>query len=469
MPKTAPKKHSFGLPSIGSVLPARILPSEDSEEITDLFTKEQLDMQTIPGKFLEVCSKYPDKLALQYKINHIFGYIPYKRLLNLVENFTLSLETLGVKKGDRVVIVSENRPEWVVVDLSVKSLGAILVPIHKTLTIEQIKEIINEVEPTLFVASNVATVLKLKEVKALSHRDLPIVFMDTTGDNEHVESDYIYDFISALQLLPHDDHFDTYKSRLQNVKASEVAAIIYTPAANGQYVGVQLTHSNQVRNVENINQYLRINENDRFLSVLPLSHAFENTAGYYLPLFSGATINYLSDLSDLTKVAQSFQPTVVMGVPRLYEKLSRGMKPAALTDGLTKLGGKLRFLVSGGAALKPEISIFYNSLGITILEGYGLTEAAPVISVNKPENYRIGTVGQPLPDVTVKLADDGEILVKGPSVSPGYFKNKEATEHAFANGWLKTGDIGEFDENGFLKITGKTKSTIVLSTGKNVS
>jgi len=456
---------------------------------------------TVPAKFLEICKRYPEKPALLYKKDHTFGYIQYKRLLNLVENFTLSLELLGIKKNDRVVVISENRPEWVVADLSVKSLGAILVPIHKTSTVAQVKSIVYEVEPTLFVVSDAISFNKARAVNKTLKTQVPVISLDlqSRSGNEFSCSDF--DFISALKLLPHEDYAKSYENKLTSISPADVASILFTPNANGRYLGVQITHGNIISNVGGTLQAVNIWESDRFLSVLPLSHAFEETAGYYVPLFSGATISYLTDLSGFTKTAREYRPTVLIGVPRLYEKMYQ-----RIVDGMNKgklnrfifdlafqdeqqrsylvdhileklvyknirdnLGGDLRLLISGGASLRPELGRFFEAIGIPMLEGYGLTEASPIVSVNRLENYRFGTVGHPIPGVNIRLADDGEILIKGSSISPGYFRNDEQNKLSFIDGWFKTGDLGSFDEDGFLSITGKKKELIILSTGKNVS
>jgi len=500
MPSTNQKKTLHRMEDVGLIdgAPPQVL-VEDS-----VSAGQQYAENTIPAKLLYVCEEYPDKAALLYKSDHTFGYITYKRLLNLVENFTLSLETLGVKKDDRVVIISENRPEWAVADLSVKSLGAILVPIHKTFTAEQMQEVISEIEPSLFIVSDTAILSKIQKVKESLNSNAQVICFDPYPTNNTSIADHTYDFISALKLLPHSSYGDIYKRKIRDIDPHATAMIIYTPSANGKYIGVQLTHYNFVSNVENVKKYVDINKQDRLLSVLPLSHAFETTAGYYLPLFYGATVAYLNDLSELHKMLQHFKPTVIMGVPRLYEKISKQIlngikkskqselffnKAVSSSKAQTKrptvsrfiydrlvfkkirdgLGGKLRFLISGGAALKPDISIFFQSIGIPILEGYGLTEASPIVSVNTLNDNRIGTVGRPLPNIDVKIAEDGEILIRGSSISPGYFRNDDANKRSFVDGWLRTGDLGELDEDGFLKIIGKKKDIIVLSTGKNIS
>lgn len=489
-----------------SLFPSKVLPGLEQEALAPSIWELSTGARTIPSKILESCCKFPDKMALIYKVGHIFGFIQYKRLLNLVENFTLSLEKLGVNKGDRVMLISENRPEWAISDLSVKSLGATLVPVHKTFKAEQIKEIAVEVKPALFIVSDSSTLQKIKEVRVDISSHAPIVHMDTISvdDSCSGSADNVYDFISALQLMPHDDHSAAYKNKLQSVTPSDIASIIYAPSASGRYLGVTLTHHNIVSNVESTKEAISITDDDRFLSVLPLSHAFEEIAGYYVPLFSGATISFMPDMAAFQKVVKAYKPTVIIGVPRFYEKIYQritnsisknkvrnfALELAAITrrirwfrltplhyvlDALVykklrqQFGGELRFLFSGGAPLRLDIANFFSSFGLTILEGYGLTEASPVVSVNNIRDNRPGTVGKPLANVSVVIADDGEILVKGPNVMPGYFNNEKESERAFVNGWLRTGDLGELDKDGFLKITGKKKDIIILSTGKNVS
>ncbi len=452
--------------------------------------------ETIPGKFYETSQKFLEKPALLYKKDHTFGYIPYKRLLNLVENFTLSLEQLGVKKNDRVVLISENRPEWVVADLSVKSLGATLVPIHKVFTSYQIKEISYEVEPVLFIVSDASTYNKVHGIRMSFKKNTPVIHLEI-NQNSDTPIKNTWDFISALQWVSHnDDYKEAYRKKLGQIDPSGIATIIYIPSSDGRNRGVQLTHKNFVSNAEDVENTLGFGAEDSFLSVLPLSHALEKTVGCYVPLFAGARISYLTDISRFSKEVKSVKPSIIIGVPRLYEKTyqksieninksklgkmllnnpSNSSLSKYLADKLvykkvkSQLGGNIRFMISGGAALNIEVGKFFIKAGIPLLGGYGLTEAAPVVSVNRLDNYKPGTAGQLLPNVKVKIANDGEILIKGPNVMSGYLGDPTEGAGVLEEGWLKTGDYGELDENGFLKITGKKKRIIVLSNGKNVS
>lgn len=460
---------------------------------------------TIPQAFLEAATAYCENPCLIYNEQHTFGFVPYKRLLNLVENLTISLQKLGVKHGDRIAILSENRPEWVVSDLSAVSLGAMLAPIHTTLTAEQVKEIIYDTEPKIIIVSEKALLRKLIEIKKQIDKNIIILYYNIELQQDLVEfRNERCHFIEALKLLPHGDYSEMYRHVAKGIKPNDTASIIYTVGPNGKYRGVELSHNNIIANAKGTIENVPIWPNDRFLSILPLTHAFEKMAGYYIPLIQGACITYLTDTAKFIEFAQKHQPTVIIGVPRLYEKsyaktleymnktklrkylFSKAIEFGSREENRTKItykfydqlvykkirdrfGGKLRFMISGGAALNPKVARFFDAVGIPILEGYGLTEFSPIVSVNKPNNNKIGTVGPPIPNAGVKIANDGEILIKGPSLMKGYYSKGTAPQLHLEKGWFRTGDLGELDDDGFLKIIGRKKEVIVLSTGKNVS
>jgi long-chain acyl-CoA synthetase len=460
---------------------------------------------TIPEVFLRTATTYPENPCLIYLENHTFGFVPYKRLLNLVENLTVSLQKLGVKSGDRIAILSENRPEWAVSDLSVMSLRAMLAPIHTTLTAEQIKEIIYDTEPKVVIVSEKALLRKLIEIKKQMNKNIIILYYNIELQQELMEfGNERCHFIEALKLVPHGDHSLAYVTLAKKVKPNDTASIIFTVGPNGKYRGVELSHSNIISNAKGTVENVPIWPTDKFLSVLPLSHAFEKMAGYYIPLIQGACIAYLTDIAKFTHLVKKHQPTVIIGVPRLYEKsfaktvdyankarFAKYLFPRAIEFGSKEenrtrttyklydqlvykkirdtFGGKLRFMISGGAALNPKVARFFDAVGIPILEGYGLTEFSPIVSVNKPGHNRIGTVGPPIANAQVKVAPDGEILIRGPSLMKGYYSGKNTPQLELEKGWFRTGDLGELDPEGFLKIIGRKKEVIVLSTGKNVS
>jgi len=476
-----------------------------SELAVESINKKFPEGITIPKAFLQSAKEHWDSPCLLYREDHVFGNIPYKRLQNLVENFTLSLQELGVRRGDRIAILSENRPEWVVSDLATISLRAVLAPIHTSLTPEQIKEIIYELEPKIIIVSEKRLLAKLIEIKKVIKKNIILLYynIELKEDLSEFKNDKCH-FIEALQLLPHDDHGERYQELVNHVRPNDTASIIYTIGPNGKYRGAELSHKNIISNVKGTLENVYIKPDDKFFSVLPLTHAFEKMAGYYIPLMQGASIAYLTDISKFSKHVRQHKPTVIIGVPRLYEKSFKKVKnglngsrvkayflekaikcgqkngngkgPAyRLYDRLVykqvrdTLGGNVRFMISGGAALTPEVGMFFNASGVPILEGYGLTECSPIVSVNKPDSNKIGTVGPPIGDTRIKIADDGEILIKGPGIMKGYYGNGKGPQLQLNRGWFKTGDLGELDEDGFLKIIGRKKEVIVLSTGKNVS
>lgn len=458
--------------------------------------------QTVFDFFLETAKKFPENPALFYKKGHHFEFIPYKRFYNLVGNLSLSLEKLGVKKGDRVVLISENRPEWVVSDLSVMSLGAISVPIHNVLSAKQYQSIIKETEPKIVIVSNKETLEKVREIKS-SLKEAKIIYLDSDLSSSDRKGWEIYTFIETLQLVPHggDLGLDT---RAENLDPEDILTIIYTSGTTGNFKGVELTHKNIVSNILSVLSVVPVYKTDRFLSILPLSHVFERTVGYYVSVFQGAATSYVIDPLKLAEIAAESKPTIIIAVPRLYEKVYEKISEKANTNIITKtifklafwygkggqksdflhrlfdkivfskikntFGGKVRFFVSGAAPLSSELGEFFQTLGMVVLEGYGLTETSPIVSCNRLESPQFGTVGRPLPGVQVKIAKDKEILVKGSNVMKGYYKNPFTTKEVFTkDGWFKTGDLGKLERGGYLRITGRKKELIVLSTGKNVS
>jgi long-chain acyl-CoA synthetase len=466
---------------------------------------KKADTLTIPAKLLEVFSVYSNKPAIIYKKGHHFESLTFKKLKRQVSQFASFLITEGVKKGDRVVILSENRPEWIIADLAIQFLGAVNVPIHSVLTGVQIKQIVDEVEPTIIIVSNSENLTKILEIESVMKNKTPIVYLDEALKKEkeiikHFKANHIVEAINLHQKIK-----DNLLEELAvKVSSSDLASIIYTSGTTGKSKGVELTHANFVFNIEAVLDRIKIYPEDRLLSVLPLSHVFERTAGYYSPLFAGASVSYIEDITKVSDYAKEEKPTIILAVPRLYEKIHEkviqgasksALKKSLLNFGLnygkdknnrTKLlykildkivfskikasfGGHIRMFVSGGANLAPYLGEFFDSLGMPIIEGYGLTETSPVVCVNHLSSNKYGTVGPALKGVDLRLASDGEILVKGPLLMRGYYKDIKASKDAFtSDGWFKTGDLGHIDDDNCLTITGRKKEILVLSTGKKI-
>jgi long-chain acyl-CoA synthetase len=417
----------------------------------------------------------------------------------------------GIEPGDRVVLVSENRPAWAIADLAIMSIGAITVPAYTTNTVADHAHVLKDSS----AKGAIVSLRRLAErVIAAAAQAPDLRFIAAMDPPPHPPA-------RGPRLVPLDQLIDTGRSRHENVvetawswPRARPACIIYTSGTGGVPKGVVLSHGAILHNCRGAALALAELGIDRevFLSFLPLSHSYEHTGGQFFPIAIGAEIYYAESLEALGSNMIEVRPTIMTAVPRLYEtlhaRISRGVAksgalrrflfaktldigrrrmqdPGSLGLGARALdwildrlvrdkvrarfGGRLKALVSGGAPLNPEIGMYFTALGLRILQGYGQTESAPVISVNRPRSAKMHSVGPPIEATEVRIADDGEILVRGELVMEGYWKNEEATRAAIRDGWLHTGDIGHFDEDGHLVITDRKKDIIVVSGGDNVS
>ncbi|MDZ7319729.1 MAG: long-chain fatty acid--CoA ligase, partial [candidate division KSB1 bacterium] len=455
-----------------------------------------------------------NKTSLMAKKAGTYQGFSYNELLDRVKYFALGLASLGIKHGDRVALISENRPEWAIADFGILALGATNVPIYPTITPLQIEYILSDSGSKAIIVST----LELQEKILKIFDNLPemekVIFMDDNGARKDfmIKYDKIYDLGKAFEK----DHPGYFEEAIKKVTPDDLCGIIYTSGTTGAPKGVMLSHNNLLSNVKAALDVIKADETDTFLSFLPLCHSFERMAGHFTAIAAGATIAYAESVDTVAQNLGEVKPTLMTSVPRLFEKIYAriienanagsplkkkifwwairtgekyadtqfaGKTPGALLKFKYNLahklvysklhqrvGGRLRFFVSGGAPLSKEIAEFFYKAGILILEGYGLTESSPVIAVNREDKFKFGSVGPAIPGVEVKIADDGEILTRGPHVMKGYYKNPEATAEAIdADGWLHTGDIGLMDEEGFLYITDRKKNIIVTSGGKNIT
>jgi long-chain acyl-CoA synthetase len=450
---------------------------------------------------------------LMQKVDGAYRGIAFEEYRRLVERLAGGLASLGIGKGDRVAIVSENRPEWVVADMAIVGLGAVDVPVYPTLTPKQLEFIFNDAGISAVIVSNqfqLSKVQKIRsEVRSLQH----VILMTEKGheDPRVLGLSRIFVLGDAYER----QHPGFFASSAGSVRPDDLLTIIYTSGTTGNPKGVMLTHQNMVSNVLASASVIPFGPSDVFLSFLPLCHSFERMAGYYTAMSLGATIAYAESIDTVRDNLMEVHPTIVTTVPRLFERIhSRLMKqidsspPArqkifhwavavgreyararrrenltaslrirhALADRLVyaklreRTGGRIRFFVSGGAALPRELGEFFEAVGIRIIEGYGLTETSPVLTVNRLDDYRFGTVGKAIPGVDIKIADDGEIMAKGPNIMKGYYNNPKATAEVIdKEGWFHTGDIGMFDAEGHLMITDRKKHLFVSSGGKNIA
>jgi len=451
--------------------------------------------KSIPEVFFETVKKHPNKRALLYKKEGVYFPITYKELSKKITILGKKLQDLGVNKGDRVAILSENRPEWVISDIAIMSIGAIVIPLHTTFNPKAVCGVLNHCQAKVLIVSNNNLLNKvLLGQKYLKHLKKIVFLENLTAGQKEILSNKV---LSWKAMFSQNKNEEPEKIFLD---PDDCCSIIYTSGTTGKPKGVILTHRNFLSNAEAVNEVVPVKENDIFLSVLPLSHVLERLTGYYMPICYGATIAYAESIKQLPVNLKEIKPTIMISVPRIFEKFhdviwdkinssspykikifkwALKQKPGTLryktADFLVfkkirqHLGGKLRLTISGGASLNENIGRFFMKMGIQILEGYGLTETSPVICANQEHSFKFGTVGKIIPGVKVKITDNKEVLVKGPNVFQGYLKNKEETKSNFdKEGWFRTGDLGFIDKQGFLTIIGRAKEMIVTSGGKNV-
>jgi long-chain acyl-CoA synthetase len=462
---------------------------------------------TIYESFVETVNKFPAKTSLMYKKNERYVDIKYKELQNYVEAVSDRWSELGIKKGTPVAIFSYNRPEWVIADLAVLRLGGIVVPIYHTLPDCLVKYIINDSKTELLFVENAQLFSLVKKVRNEMPSLKNIVVFDyrgIAGEEDFIKFDELK--MKSSKATP----------KFPDVLESDIATYVYTSGTTAEPKGVMLTHENILSNVFTAIKQFKVNEKDVLASFLPLCHMFERTGGYYTMLIGGAAIGYVENLSTIAKDIKMIRPTVLITVPRLlekvYEEVTKKVEAGSfiqkklvrnatrnliqytnLKDRKRKIslwlkfkrwffnrvvgtkfrklaGGRVRLIVTGSAAMNKKIGKLYSIFGFNIVEGYGLTETAPVVCVNRIEDNRFGTVGKPFNQVIVKIGDNDEILVKGPNLMIGYLNKPEETAKAIDNeGWFHTGDQGRFDNYGNLIITGRIKELIVTSYGKNIA
>ena len=413
--------------------------------------------KTIPEFFFETAEKYSNKPALLYKKEGVYFPITYKELSEKVKTFASALQKLGVEKNDKIAVLSENRPEWVISDLAIMSVGAIVVPLHATFSPKAICTVLSHSEAKVLIVSNSDFLNKvLIGQKHLKKLEKIIVIEKQPSAQTETFSGKIFGYKALLSMHRNDDYEKVF------LDPDEVCNIIYTSGTTGKPKGVMLTHRNFLSNVESVSEIIPVKESDVFLSFLPVSHVLERMAGYYMPLFFGATIAYAENTKHLPQNLKEVRPTILISVPRIFDKFhdavwdkinkssafqkkifkwalkqQKGRLAYKIADFLVfkkvraQMGGKLRLSISGGASLNGNIGRFFSKIGIAILEGYGLTETSPVISANRENDFKFGTVGKIVPGVKIKIAENKEILVKGPNVTKDIIKTAKQQKTLF--------------------------------------
>jgi long-chain acyl-CoA synthetase len=459
-----------------------------------------MNIRTLNDVFFSVASRDDDRVMLN-RVDGVWNAITADQLHRWVTATARQLQSWGIGKGDRVVILSENRPEWAITDFATLLLGGIVVPIYATLMAEQMLYLFQHSEARIAFVSTLKQYEKVESIRAQTKLER-IVIMDKVEDLPDVaQMQYIFSGATDLQ----DVGIETIANSIQ---PDDVATLIYTSGTTGTPKGVILTHGNLASNLGMTADLVDMGPEDVAVSFLPLSHITARHVDYLL-FQRGVTIAYCPNFDDLPQALAEVRPTLFVAVPRVYEKihnkilqttqgtklkifnwaLSVGQKhrekvlndiiPKSLAWKLanrlvfekvrTGVGGRARLFLSGGAPLGRELAAWYADIGIRIDEGYGLTETSPVIAVNVSSQHRIGTVGKILSNLEVRIATDGEVLVRGPSVFKGYWNMPEETAGAFEDEWFKTGDIGHLDEHGYLSITDRKKDLIKTSGGKFIA
>ncbi len=460
-----------------------------------------LDIATITDVFLKIQVKDLAS-AMRYRLpSGEWRPLSAKDIYQRVINVARSLQGFGIQKGDRIALLSENRPEWAIADFAALLIGAVDVPVYPTLTADQTAYIIKDSGCRIAFVSTADQFRKVNSIAAGSGLER-IIVMDDVADPAATPMSSI--MLSALYARDPD-----LDAAMEKIQPSDLATIIYTSGTTGTPKGVMLTHANIASNIVGSTAHFKWSNGDGYISFLPLSHITARHVDY-LMLGQGVEVSYCSSFDDLGRTLREVRPHNFVSVPRVYEKIrqeaerkaGRGLNKRVfdwairvgrrhqqevlaghtpqsfswkLADRLVfrkvraAMGGRGDCHISGGAPLSVEVGEWFASIGVRIFEGYGLTETSPVIALNNREYYRLGTVGRPLPNVECRIAEDGELLVRGPSVTQGYWNLPEETRNAFRDGWFCTGDIASIDSDGFLKITDRKKDLIKTSGGKFIA
>ena len=460
-----------------------------------------MSLQTLNDILLAVYKGRRDRVMLQ---KSALGWVPISstEIYRNVVGVARTLESWGIGQGDRVAILSENRPEWTIADFAALALGAVTVPIYSTQTAEQTAYILNDSGARVIAVSTKNQLEKVLSVQSRTSLERVMV-MDTVETTLAVH-------MQPLMLRGPVDADPEFDARAQSIGPDDLATIIYTSGTTGTPKGAMLTHGNMASNIAHSMEAFGFGSKDELsVSFLPLSHVTARHVDFAL-LYRGVVLAYCPDLARLAQVLAEVQPNIFIAVPRVYEKIRQQVilktvgfpktviyrwalsvgrahrdetlaeiRPSTLSWKIADrlvfskvrkgMGGKAEEFVSGGAPLGRELAEWYADIGIPIHEGYGLTETSPVIAVNTPRINKLGTVGKPLANVEVRIADDGEVLVRGPSIFKGYWNRPDETAAAFIDGWFKTGDIGDLDSEGFLSITDRKKDLIKTSGGKFIA
>ena len=448
---------------------------------------------SIQDMLLRSAKVYGDKLALEDLADNPISNVSYKQLHDYVIRFGKSLLEIGLKERDHVAVISENRVQWSMTYFTTMCFNMVIVPIDKNLNHNEILNIIHESEAKAIVFSDGYEALMKEKRDSL----LNLKYYINMDSKEH--KDEIFSMTKMIEAQ------SASIKRLPEINPNEMAEIIFTSGSLGRAKGVMLTQKNIASNLMAMTSMIQIVPEDRFLSVLPIHHKYECTCGLLCPLYAGGSAHYARSLKTVVDDLQKVKATILLGVPLLYDKMFKKIYKGIQEDKLKslivpplisltnifesigwksskklvfkelhhKFGGHIRLFIAGGAAPDPKVAKGLRELGFNFVQGYGLTETSPIAALNRLYSFKDNAAGLPLPGLEIKINNPnengiGEIYIKGDSVMLGYYKNQKLTDEAFDNGWFKTGDIGFFDEDGFLHINGRQKNVIISKSGENV-
>lgn len=471
-------------------------------------------MNNLPEIFLKNSLLFQDKTLFGFKEEGEWQRLSWNNTAQILENLASGLKEIGVKKNDKISIIADNSYQWCIIDLAIISLGGITVPGYTTSNEEEISYLLSHSETSIiFINSKLLPIIEkiLPNLNKIKY----VVCVDELNTTKKFKfKKLLYTYRELIKIgSKNKNKQNLLRESIKKIKKDDVSCIIYTSGTSSQPKGVMLTHGSILSNIVGANELVKeIKVKDhRFLSIIPLSHAYEHTAGFFLPIYIGAEIYFNDNRDQIVSDLLSVKPTLMTAVPRLYEVLYKKINNQLATQNKVtqklfyktvalgtktfkcfnlsliekaenlildkivrkklqrKFGGNLQAFISGGAALNEQVGLFFQSLGINILQGYGQTECSPLISCNPINKIKIDTVGVPIKGLKVKLSKEKEILVRGDSLMKGYWKDKNNTDKVIINGWLHTGDLGFIDDEGYIKISGRINEMIVNSGGENIA
>ena len=471
-------------------------------------------MNNLPEIFLKNSLLFQDKTLFGFKEEGEWQRLSWNNTAQILENLASGLKEIGVKKNDKISIIADNSYQWCIIDLAIISLGGITVPGYTTSNEEELSYLLSHSETSIiFINSKLLPIIE-KILPTLNKIKYVVCVDELNTTKKFKFKKLLYTYRELIKIgSKNKNKQNLLRESIKKIKKDDVSCIIYTSGTSSQPKGVMLTHGSILSNIVGANELVKeIKVKDhRFLSIIPLSHAYEHTAGFFLPIYIGAEIYFNDNRDQIVSDLLSVKPTLMTAVPRLYEVLYKKINNQLATQNKVtqklfyktvalgtktfkgfnlsliekaenlildkivrkklqrKFGGNLQAFISGGAALNEQVGLFFQSLGINILQGYGQTECSPLISCNPINKIKIDTVGVPIKGLKVKLSKEKEILVRGDSLMKGYWKDKNNTDKVIINGWLHTGDLGFIDDEGYIKILGRINEMIVNSGGENIA